>query len=152
MRLIKCSKCGDQFPKADMIYVNTNTKYCTKCNQEKEEFKKFTDEIKNMYGDNAPYGFIVKRAKELVNTKGLNYLQIFLIMDYMVRIEGKKVTEDLILLVPNYYNATVRLYEDKAKFNTSLTKMTAIETNNVSVVSKVVPKIDKILKVNIEDL
>lgn len=155
MRLVKCNKCGEQFPKETLIYINSNTKYCTRCKAEIDEFRSFTDELKRMYGDNAPYGFIVKKAKDLVNTKGMTYQQIYLIMDYMLRIEGKKLTEDLILLVPNYYNPTVRLYEDKAKFNTSLSKiinMTPLETYEVKEVSKVIPKTDKIIKVNIEDL
>ena len=75
-----------------------------------------------LYGVDRPEGLWVSKIKTY-KEEGMSYNQIWCVMDYIVRILGKKPDEFTIMAIPSYYNSTKKLYESKWRFDTSLEKL-----------------------------
>lgn len=154
MRLIKCNKCGYKYPKSQLIYTSEKYKLCQKCFNDAREYECLIKNMCELYGVDRPDGLWLGKIKQY-RDDGMSYNQIWCIMDYIVRILGKKADEFTIMAIPSYYNSTKKLYESKWRFETSLEKSSdALQIQKVKVdASNIVkPNINKTRNYNIEEV
>lgn len=154
MKLLKCSICGNKFPEDELIRTSKTRKLCLGCHRDAEDYKLLIDNLCKLYGVDKPDGKWFSRIKAY-KEEGMNYGQIWFVVDYMTRIIGKKPDEFTIMNVPNYYLATKKLYDSKWRFENSLDKLpeglqiqkVRVDKNNI-----IKPKIDKTRFYNIEEV
>lgn len=154
MRMIKCNKCGEKHPKSELIYTSDTYKLCQRCFIDANEYKHLIDNLCKLYKVDRPDGMWLSKIKTY-KEEGISYSQMWCVIDYMIRILGKKVDEFTILGIPNYYNSARKLYETKWRFDNSLQAITEPRVDNKIKVSKdniIKPKIQNTRKYNIEEV
>jgi hypothetical protein len=119
MRMLKCNKCGEKHPKDQLIYTSEKHKLCPSCFTDGNEYRYLIDNLCKLYNVDRPNGLWLSKIKTY-REEGITYSQIWCVMDYIVRILGKKADEFTIMAVPTYYNSAKKLYESKWRFDNSL--------------------------------
>lgn len=154
MKLLKCNICGNKFPDNELIRTSKTRKLCQRCHIDAEEYKTLIANLCNLYGVDRPEGLWVSKIKTY-KEEGMSYNQIWCVMDYIVRILGKKPDEFTIMAIPSYYNSTKKLYESKWRFDTSLEKLPKTLTIQKIKVDKsniIKPNLNKTRHYNLEEV
>lgn len=154
MRLIKCNKCGNKHPKSQLIYTSEKYKLCQVCFNDAREYEYLIKMLCELYGVDRPDGLWLSKIKHY-KEEGMSYSQIWCVMDYIVRILGKKPDEFTIMAVPSYYNSAKKLYESKWRFDTSLEKLPEtlpIQKIEIDVSNIIKPNINKTRYYKLEEV
>lgn len=101
---LKCYKCGEQFPRGDLVeYVTMRAKnphrYCPKCLKEIKATENFYKKISEFYKNDISWATINKRKTALYETYGYTDQTIIDCLEYAYTVKGYVVLEKALGIV-----------------------------------------------------
>lgn len=101
---LKCHKCGEQFPRDDLVeYVTRRAinpqRFCPQCLKKIQEEEYFYKRITEFYKDDISWSTINKRRKALYETYGYTDNTIIDCLEYAYTVKGYVVLEKILGIV-----------------------------------------------------
>lgn len=130
----QCFSCKEKFNKQELVdyaspYAKILHSYCPKCLKEKQAKDRFSDKVTLIFGIKAPGGRIWTERKRLIEKYGYTDDILIDCLDYIYKVEKKKVlAESLCLITPATVDKMRQYKREQEKQSLSLAAATNTST------------------------